>query len=192
MLGSTHEPFDILYESSGDPFEDMRLSVKKLDKYLKDFTDSLKKNGLWDNTLLVITSDHGKFLGNLNTQYGQRNFFHIPLLFTGGALPSDLNKSKNDKPISQCDIFATLVDLYGLDCEIPKYSRSLVRKGHPQNAWFNIENVGGLIQTNSTDWLSILPSEIDKERPLNHIDSVILSVQTEIISDFFKLGETFH
>jgi len=130
-------------------------------------------------------------LGNLNTQYGQRNFFHIPLLFTGGALPNELLKVKNNLPVSQCDILATLADLYSLEGVRSKYSRSLIRKGHPNNAWFNIENVGGLITNESTDWLSILPEEIDKERPLNNVDSVILSVQTEIISDFFKLSETF-
>ncbi len=191
MLGSTHEPFDILDKPTGDVFVDMKLSVKKVDKYLREFTENLKKAKLWENTLLIITSDHGKFLGDLNTQYGQRNFFHIPLLFTGGALPFKLINLKNPKPVSQCDIFSTLVDLFGLGCDFPKYSRSLVREGHPENAWFNIENVGGLIQSNSTDWLSILPGEIDKERPLNYVDSVILSVQNEIISDFFKLGETF-
>jgi len=191
MLSSTHEPFDILDESTGDQFEDMRLSVKKLDQFINDFIDRLKENKEWENTLLIVTSDHGKFLGNLNTQYGQRNFFHIPLLFTGGALPNELLKVKNNLPVSQCDILATLADLYTLEGVRSKYSRSLIRKGHPNNAWFNIENVGGLITNESTDWLSILPEEIDKERPLNNVDSVILSVQTEIISDFFKLSETF-
>lgn len=191
MLSSTHEPFDILDKSTGDPFEDMRLSVRKIDQFISEFVDQLRANGVWDNTLLIITSDHGKFLGDLNTQYGQRNFFHIPLLFTGGALPLNLREVKNNWPVSQCDILSTLVDLYQLQGVNSKYSRSLLREGHPNNAWFNIENVGGLISAESTDWLSILPSEIEKEQPLNHIDSVILSVQTEIISDFFTLGETF-
>ena len=191
MLSSTHEPFDILDESTGDPFEDMRLSVKKIDQFLNDFIDQLKVKNVWNNTLVIITSDHGKFLGNINTEYGQRNFFHIPILFTGGALPESLQNVKNDLAVSQCDLLATLVDFYNLQGVESKYSRSLLRTNHPNNAWFNIENVGGLISTKSTDWLSILPGEVEKEKPLNHIDSVILSVQTEIISDFFKHGETF-
>ena len=68
-----------------------------------------------------------------------------------------------------------------------KYSRSIFRKEHTGNAIFHLYEVAGIIQKDRIDWISTNPKQIEAEKPLNLKDSAILSLETEIISDFFRL-----
>lgn len=49
--------------------------VESLDNHLAKIVEQLKKNGLYDNTLLVVTADHGENLGH-NDELGENWFGH--------------------------------------------------------------------------------------------------------------------
>lgn len=80
--------------------------------------DQLKKEGLWENTIIVMTSDHGYHLGD-HFIWGKVTLFDIgtrvPFII---RVPQYANKgSKSNTIVELIDIFPTLADLAGL--EIP-------------------------------------------------------------------------
>jgi phosphoglycerol transferase MdoB-like AlkP superfamily enzyme len=85
---SSHEPFDVPMEKAitGTTAEAMFLnSCYYTDKSLGEFIDNAKKQSWWNNTVVLITADHGhRHPGNKELRDKER--FRIPLLVLGGAL----------------------------------------------------------------------------------------------------------
>lgn len=88
-------------------------AIKYLDNKLHELIVFLKEKGLWDDTLLIITSDHGEQLGEHDL------FFHVfslydylikvPLII---KYPKYLNvKGTNNEIVQNVDVFPTIVDL---------------------------------------------------------------------------------
>jgi arylsulfatase A-like enzyme len=90
-------------------------SVSAVDACIGVVVDALKSQDLWQNTILIITSDHGY-------QLGQKEFLfkgalweesmRIPLLVRVPGMP--VEKNHIDTPVSLIDIYPTLVELCGL------------------------------------------------------------------------------
>lgn len=90
------------------------------DHLLKEFVNKLKSDGLFDNTVLVITSDHGELFG----EHGQLNhgatvweeiyrlplFIHSPKFFPKGKKYHGLS--------SGLDIVPTILDLVGTNKKV--------------------------------------------------------------------------
>ena len=97
-----------------------------------DVMDELK---LWDNTVVVFTSDHGMHLGEKGiwgkwTLYDEAT--RVPLIVHDPASPQSFGKHYRF-PVELIDIFPTLVDLTGVPLESPcPYAPILDKKG-PRN-----------------------------------------------------------
>src|SRR5450631_779935 len=82
--------------------------VQKIDACLGRFVDTLKKNGMYDNSIIVVTSDHGDSLGELGRWGHAYTIFpeivRIPLLV---HLPAWLRMGVKDDP----DAVTFLTDL---------------------------------------------------------------------------------
>jgi phosphoglycerol transferase MdoB-like AlkP superfamily enzyme len=108
LTQSSHEPFDVPSKSkfTGNSEKDLFLnSCHYTDSCLGAFIDKLKTRKDWDNTLVILTADHGHRLpDNRDIQSSRR--FRIPLLFLGGALKKD---SVIHTVGSQTDIANTLL-----------------------------------------------------------------------------------
>jgi len=75
----------------------------------------LKEEGLWNETLFIVTSDHGENIGDHNMMDHVFSLYestikipliiHYPKLFSG---------SKNYKPVQLPDIFTTITDMLGV------------------------------------------------------------------------------
>jgi phosphoglycerol transferase MdoB-like AlkP superfamily enzyme len=86
---SSHEPFDIegYKKFNGSSVEQKYLNVAAYaDSCLGNFIDSLKQTDYWENTLVIITSDH------TSLQPGPSNItepstYNIPLIMIGGVVP---------------------------------------------------------------------------------------------------------
>ena len=94
--------------------------IKYTDTQLGSFIRFLKEKGLFDNTLLVITSDHGEHLGehNLTEHEGPPwdSVISIPLIM---RLPGKIDPGTRIGALTEnVDILPTLIDL--LDLTIPK------------------------------------------------------------------------
>jgi arylsulfatase A-like enzyme len=89
------------------------------DHYLERFVERLKAEGRWENTILVIASDHGYPAGSHRIMPGHPNdapFIHpfatrVPLLF---VWPGHIEGGRRIRmPVSMIDVLPTLLDLTG-------------------------------------------------------------------------------
>lgn len=88
--------------------------VSQLDKQIGVILDELDANGLTDNTLVILTSDHGEMLGD-HCAFGKRSFYEqsarIPLIVKWpGVLPA--GACRDELAILQ-DIYATAIAASG-------------------------------------------------------------------------------
>lgn len=104
---SSHEPFDVpLKQIPGEDDASLFLnSCYYTDKCLGEFIAYCKKQPWWDNTLIMITADHGHRLPD-KIDSRIREKFHIPLLWLGGAIKRDTVVTRYG---SQTDIANTLL-----------------------------------------------------------------------------------
>ncbi len=96
--------------------------VTMLDKYIGLVLDRMDRYNLWDNSLVIVTSDHGHHLGEMgmvakNLPPYYRHLTHIPLWV---SMPKMKMKAGGRSKIltSQIDMYPTICDALGL--KIPK------------------------------------------------------------------------
>jgi arylsulfatase A-like enzyme len=137
--------------------------IRMIDEELKSFIDKLSRAGVLDNTLLIITSDHGEYLGTHNrTGHGaglHDQLLHIPLvvrypkLFPPGT--------RTDKPVNLIDVFETILSVAGIE-ERPKgitgavalnNIESVERTYSPAESLFQLNNfVNASFTDNQSKW----------------------------------------
>jgi len=87
------------------------------DETLRIFLKQLELRGLLDNTVVVVTSDHGEALLEHDTWGHGHNVYHeaihVPFIF---RIPSreGVVKGRCDDPVSLVDLYPTAMDLLGL------------------------------------------------------------------------------
>ncbi|WP_373495237.1 sulfatase [Aquiflexum sp.] len=90
-------------------------SISFVDMLVGRLLDTLDKEGLAENTVVVLLSDHGYHLGTKDIS-GKNTLWHestrVPYIFAG---PGIREKGKeSDAPVELLDLFPTLTDLAGL------------------------------------------------------------------------------
>ena len=213
LTSSTHEPYDINEQffkkvrdksknlSSSQDVEKYIQSVRILDESIYQCIKSILTVDA--DALFVIVSDHGKYLNDANTIYGQRNFFHIPLIFYSNSINKmnshstryfswDDKSDGTNQVVSQTDLAKSLEYLILNDNKsFPRqefqYSSNVFDKQHPQKAWFTMYGVMGIVEPNETNWLSTDKKALESELPWNSKDSAIIHRGRRIILDFFSL-----
>jgi arylsulfatase A-like enzyme len=104
-----------------------------LDDRLGILFDELDRRGVLDETLVVITSDHGEQFAE-HGEYGHgrslyRQEVHVPLIVVGpSGVPAGVRVAD---PVSLRDVAATVADRLGLAAESPFPGRSLARFWEP-------------------------------------------------------------
>lgn len=96
-------------------------SIHFIDHQIGRLINYMKRNGLYDDTIVIFTSDHGDMLGDHNLwrkTYAYEGSSHIPMII---KLPDDFEAKEimesSDKPVSLYDIMPTILDV--LDINIP-------------------------------------------------------------------------
>ena len=150
----SHEPFEVPYNRLKDPYLN---SVAFTDSCLGDFIDKLKKLPLWNNTLIVLVSDHGfRYPASVKEHDPKR--YHIPMLWLGGAIkePRVIANYGN-----QTDLAATL--LYQLDLPHKEFtfSNNMVDSLQPAYAFYSYNNGFGFIDTTG-----VSVYDCESEKPL--------------------------
>ena len=105
-------------------------SVSYIDAQVGRLVQLLEQLGLRDNTAIVLTSDHGEFLGERGLWY-KRHFFQpaiaVPLIISAPNLSRGMRRNEN---VSLVDLLPTLLDLAGdhalADLREPIDGRSLM------------------------------------------------------------------
>jgi arylsulfatase A-like enzyme len=95
------------------------------DYHLVDILDKMRELGLFDNSIIVLTSDHGESLGENDYHFGHVQLkqmqLKVPLLI---HLPSRKHKIIRS-PVSVIDITPTVLDYLGIEQEEYVHGRSL-------------------------------------------------------------------
>ncbi|MEM8774085.1 MAG: sulfatase-like hydrolase/transferase [Pseudomonadota bacterium] len=91
----------------------------ELDHHIGRLSAWLKDTGQWDDTIFILTSDHGEMLGDFG-QWGKWSFndasFHVPLIIRDPA-STRMHGSETSKMTESVDLAVTLLER--LDAEIP-------------------------------------------------------------------------
>jgi arylsulfatase A-like enzyme len=100
--------------------------VAMVDRWLGDVLDVLDARGLWDDTAVILTTDHGHDLGARGV-FGKQyphwdSHARIPLFVWHPAFPGG---GTVDSLTSTVDLFSTVAELAGADVEA-RHGRSLV------------------------------------------------------------------
>ncbi len=137
-------------------------SIREADAQLGEFFAFLDSTGRLDNTLVVVTSDHGeefgehRRIGHKGTLY--REVLMVPLVVVGpGVRPARV-----DAPVGLVDLVPTLLHLLGLPIPDDVEGSSLVplMQGRPRPAGV------GDARVSEIDWPTALRSVLTPERHL--------------------------
>jgi len=94
-------------------------AVIELDDLLRDLITSLDANGYVDNTVVIVTSDHGELLGEhhmLDHQYSvYEPLIRVPLVV---YYPERFSPGRDGRPVTNLDLFPTVLEL--ADVETPQ------------------------------------------------------------------------
>ncbi len=87
------------------------------DTYVGMLLDDIIARGLWDDTLIIATSDHGEDLGDHGYYNHRANITdsttHVPLIISGGALPPALRGTRTSELTDAVDMVHTVMDMAG-------------------------------------------------------------------------------
>ena len=121
---SNHTPFEFpdgrirLFE---EPKNTVNNAMKYADYAIGKFFRLARSAGYYDRTIFVVIADHNtRVYGDMLVPVHK---FHIPALI----IAPGTNPSKYTKLCSQIDLIPTLLDLAGVDCEIPAFGRDLMQ-----------------------------------------------------------------
>ena len=104
--------------------------IKEVDDNLGRLFDYMREHGLFDDTLIVFTSDHGDYLGD--HWLGEKDIFHepsvrIPLIVCDPDAGADATRgSVNDDLVGAVDVLPTLVEALGGTPAAPLEGQSLL------------------------------------------------------------------
>lgn len=96
--------------------------VSVVDETVKNVTEALKKKGMWDNTLLVWTTDNGSPVHVAGSNHPLRGGkgsnweggTRVPTFVSGGALPKSMHGQSLDGLVHVSDWYATFSAVAGL------------------------------------------------------------------------------
>jgi phosphoglycerol transferase MdoB-like AlkP superfamily enzyme len=142
---SSHEPFEVPMETviMGEDEQSKFLnSCYYTDKSLGKFIETAKLQPWWENTLVVITADHGHRLPN-DEAWNSKERFKIPMLWLGGAL--NVSDTVIHTIGSQTDIANTLLGQINRPNDSFAFSRDLFDGDIPPFAIYVFNNGYGYI-----------------------------------------------
>jgi arylsulfatase A-like enzyme len=106
--------------------------IRWTDEHLGRFFALLKREGLWENTAILITADHGEEFFEHGEKGHKHNLYaesiHVPMLL---KLPGPAGGRVDRRLASQVDVLPTLLELAGVAPDFPHQGRSLLEANPP-------------------------------------------------------------
>jgi phosphoglycerol transferase MdoB-like AlkP superfamily enzyme len=138
---SSHTPYDVPVQmfpaqTIGEKYLN---SVAYTDSCLGHFIGKLKKTKLWENTLVVITADHGHLYPG-PTDIIEPGTYRIPLLFTGGVVKKPLRINNIG---GQPDLIPTLLRQFGWERDSALFGHDLLSA--PSYAFYMCDSGWGYV-----------------------------------------------
>jgi arylsulfatase A-like enzyme len=102
--------------------------VSQVDRQVGRIVEALKESGLYEDTIIVFSADHGDYQGDHGLIRKEHFLYeanvHVPLIVHSPLL--DGGGRECDEPVQLLDLFATFLDLAGLEAPPQTASRSLL------------------------------------------------------------------
>lgn len=103
-------------------------NVTLIDDQVGHIISAIKARGDWDNTVVIMTSDHGEMNGDHGLIY-KSNFLdsavRVPLLVSTPATRAAGQARRSDALVEWMDVGATFLDYAGVDYRHRQYARSV-------------------------------------------------------------------
>ena len=153
---SSHEPFDV---PTTDKFGNLYLnSIAYTDSCLGAFVDSLKQSKQWENTIIILSSDHGyPHPSDITSENPLR--YRIPMAIIGGAVESP---QKITRLCSQIDLIPTVLFEMGLDVSPYKFSKNLLDSTQIEYAFYAFNDGFALLMPKDTVVVDAKPNILIK------------------------------
>jgi phosphoglycerol transferase MdoB-like AlkP superfamily enzyme len=125
---SSHPPFDVPYSKiKGNSIKEKYLnSAAYTDSCLGAFIEGIRKSPLWENTLLIVTADHGTMQPG-PTDITDPASYLIPLIWSGGVVDSF---QRIETIAMQSDFATSLVLQLGWEADSSRFSKDFFTS-HP-------------------------------------------------------------
>ncbi len=128
LTGISQQLKQVRYRGEALSAEDVRwlkemydAEIRQLDDLLGEFLDWLGQQGLAEETLFVLTSDHGEeFFEHKGTMHGRTQYqelLSIPLILAGPGVPRG---RVIDTPVHGIDVTPTILGLMGIESRMPR------------------------------------------------------------------------
>ncbi|MEO6820017.1 MAG: LTA synthase family protein, partial [Ginsengibacter sp.] len=146
---SSHEPYDVPLHhfTEKDETSQFKNSIFYTDSIIGNFIKKAKTTSWWNNTLIIFVADHGHPLPG-NDANDVPSKFHIPLIFSGGALKL---KGTINNIGSQTDIATTLLHQLHLSTKEFKWGKDLLDTSAKQFAFYSFNNGFGFVTPKGTE-----------------------------------------
>jgi phosphoglycerol transferase MdoB-like AlkP superfamily enzyme len=144
---SSHEPFETPVEkifNGNDKETKFMNSLHYTDSIVYTFINELKKMPSWQNTIVIISADHGHYLP-ITGKWADN--YRIPVLWLGGAL-----KKQNvivDKTVDQLDMAGSLIQQLHLNADRFVFSKNIFDSTSQHWAFFTYNDGIGFITDSS-------------------------------------------
>jgi arylsulfatase len=142
-------------------------NLKMADDAIGQVLETMKRAGRWENTVVLVTSDHGEAFGehdvfsHNSTVYEE--MIHVPfvLRLPGGMIPEGVNL---DRPVALADIVPTLIGRLGLPPAPEGWGEDLLAEHPPRYLYHRTQKVrNAALGVRSERWKAIVRS--DRQEP---------------------------
>lgn len=118
---SSHPPYDVPYSKiKGNSLQEKYLnSVAYTDSCLGNFIDEFRKSPLWENTLFIVTADHGHMEPG-PTDIIDPASYRIPLIWSGGVVDS---LQRIETITQQVDFGTSLIHQLGWEADSSRFAK---------------------------------------------------------------------
>ncbi|TGX82473.1 alkaline phosphatase family protein [Palleniella muris] len=175
MTLSSHEPWTVPSRTMDD---DVLNAFNYTDRCLGVLMAKLRKSPVWDNLLVIITSDHGIPYGQ-NAALHDHDVTHIPMIWTGGAV---VRKMKIDRLMNQADLPATLLGQMGIVHDAFIFSRDVTSATYAYPNAFHVYN-SGITFVDSTGRTTF---DLDGERSVAGADGIRERKAKALLQNLYK------
>ena len=144
--------------------------VYAADQTIEKIFQELKTKGYLENSIVVITADHGESLGERNTYGHVKNVYaeeiRIPILI----YDTDTSVHYNKRDVAeQPDIAATIIDRLGLPIPSTWEGTSLLRDSFPEFTFHSVSNDYAMIHHNGDKLFTYYFNAVSRKEELFNI-----------------------
>jgi arylsulfatase A-like enzyme len=127
-------------------------AIAYMDEEIHRLLEGLRKTGLYDNTLIIVTSDHGEALGERDALGHpvsvHQELVHVPLLVKYPRSAGMPGGQQEAAVVSGLDLLPTVLDLAGIPLPVGIQGRSLRSSADPERLVFSESFVDGHLSQN--------------------------------------------